>query len=562
MSTRFLFLARTSTDEMQDHESSLAWQKARAEQVIAGHGDIVDVVHDVGMSRSVPWKRRPGAANVLDRVRAGHADFDAIVVGEVARAFGSPEQAFTVLPLLTHYGIKFWAPELGGVYDPAGEASEILLGAFVGASRSERQRIKIRVKTAMIEQAKDGRFLGGRPPFGYQLADAGEHPNPAKRKIGQRLHRLDVHPETAPIVQYMFSMYVTEGMGARAISQRLTDEGIPSPSAWDPERNPHRQGSKGVWSRGAVAAILKNPKYTGRSPWGKTKGEDRLLDPEDVSMGSQRVSQHAPEEDWVWATEPTHEAIIDMETFTKAERIRLGGSRVRGKGMTKRTKNTYLLRGMVWCATCADHGRQRRLEATTISGRPLYRCRLSGVDYARHPSLDGEHPTTAAVGEARVVRAVDAWIAGLFDEEQREATIDRLLEASNSPDSGLAERQARAERQLVDAEERMTNLRQAIEQGADASLVTEWLADAKKDRDAARKAVAAAKPAAAMSRDTVSELVGSLEAVASKLAGATAAQRQKLYAAMGLRVDFTPGASTVKLRVAPASAGAGVEDGT
>ena len=42
------------------------------------------------------------------------------------------------------------------------------------------------------------------------------------------------------------------------------------------------------------------------------------------------------------------------------------------------------------------------------------------------------------------------------------------------------------------------------------------------------------------------------------LAGATAAQRQKLYAAMGLRVDFTPGVSTVKLQVAPDSAGGGV----
>ena len=46
------------------------------------------------------------------------------------------------------------------------------------------------------------------------------------------------------------------------------------------------------------------------------------------------------------------------------------------------------------------------------------------------------------------------------------------------------------------------------------------------------------------------------------LPGATAAQRQKLYAAMVLRVDFTPGVSTVKLQVAPDSAGGGVGGGT
>ena len=46
----------------------------------------------------------------------------------------------------------------------------------------------------------------------------------------------------------------------------------------------------------------------------------------------------------------------------------------------------------------------------------------------------------------------------------------------------------------------MTNLRSAIEQGADVSLVNEWLADAEKDRDAARRALAEAEPAAWSSR--------------------------------------------------------------
>ncbi len=46
-------------------------------------------------------------------------------------------------------------------------------------SKGERNRIKIRVRSAMASQAvTEGRFLGGRPPYGYRLADAGPHPNP------------------------------------------------------------------------------------------------------------------------------------------------------------------------------------------------------------------------------------------------------------------------------------------------------------------------------------------------------------------------------------------------
>jgi len=43
-------------------------------------------------------------------------------------------------------------------------------------SKGERNRIKIRVKAATGAQAKDeSRFLGGRPPYGYLIADARPH---------------------------------------------------------------------------------------------------------------------------------------------------------------------------------------------------------------------------------------------------------------------------------------------------------------------------------------------------------------------------------------------------
>jgi hypothetical protein len=46
----------------------------------------------------------------------------------------------------------------------------------------------------------EGRFLGGRPPYGYRLVDAGLHPHPDKAALGVRLHRLDVDPQTGPVV--------------------------------------------------------------------------------------------------------------------------------------------------------------------------------------------------------------------------------------------------------------------------------------------------------------------------------------------------------------------------
>ena len=59
-----------------------------------------------------------------------------------------------------------------------------------GRSKGERNRVKIRVRTAMAAQAQiEGRFLGGRPPYRYTLADARPHPTrearaPVRRASG------------------------------------------------------------------------------------------------------------------------------------------------------------------------------------------------------------------------------------------------------------------------------------------------------------------------------------------------------------------------------------------
>jgi hypothetical protein len=75
----------------------------------------------------------------------------------------------------------------------------------------------------------EGRFLGGPPPYGYRLADAGPHPNPAKAADGKRLHRLEPDPVTASVVARIFARYLS-GVGIFTIAELLTRDGIPSPS--------------------------------------------------------------------------------------------------------------------------------------------------------------------------------------------------------------------------------------------------------------------------------------------------------------------------------------------
>lgn len=186
--------------------------------------------------------------------------FDAVVIGEPHRVFCGNQYGLT-FPLFEHYGVPLWVPEVGGPIDPDNEAHDLVMSVFGGMSKGERNRIKIRVRTAMSTQAKiEGRFLGGRPPYGYQLVDAGPHPNPAKAADGKRLHALAPNPQTADVVRRIFAEYLA-GKGLKAIAEALTSDGVPSPSAYDPARNRHRCGIAWAWT--AVAAIRNCARSTG-----------------------------------------------------------------------------------------------------------------------------------------------------------------------------------------------------------------------------------------------------------------------------------------------------------
>jgi DNA invertase Pin-like site-specific DNA recombinase len=141
---------------------------------------------DIEQSRSLPWKRRPEASQLLQLLRSPHRGFEAVVLGEPQRAFYGAQFALT-FPLFEHYGVELWVPEVGGLVDPGSEAHDIVMTLFGGMSKGERSRIRTRVRNAMAAQAAtEGRFLGGRPPYGYRLAEAGPHPNPGKAALASR----------------------------------------------------------------------------------------------------------------------------------------------------------------------------------------------------------------------------------------------------------------------------------------------------------------------------------------------------------------------------------------
>jgi DNA invertase Pin-like site-specific DNA recombinase len=265
---RFGFYGRTSTVEFQDPVTSRAWQREMAEVVIAGRGVITTEFFDVGCSRRVPWDQQTEAAALLEQARSADRQFDAVVVGEFERAF-TERQFEQVAGMLRRFGVRVWLPEAGGPVELDDPAHQVLMRVLAAQSQREVVRARHRTLAAMTAQTvEQGRFLGGRPPYGYRLADACPHPNRAHAQWGRRLHRLDPDPVAAPHVRWMFAQRLA-GCSVAGIARELNERGVPCPSAADPGRNRHRSGAG--WNLRSVAVILANPRYTGRQVWSRQR---------------------------------------------------------------------------------------------------------------------------------------------------------------------------------------------------------------------------------------------------------------------------------------------------
>jgi site-specific DNA recombinase len=285
---RFVFYGRVSTEDWQDPVTSRARQREQAEALVRGHGMIVAELFDVGESRTVAWARRPQAAALVAQLADPDRRWDAVVIGEYERAFYGSQYG-AMAPLFEHYGVQLWMPEAGGRVDYASEHDEKAMTVLGLSSKREVTRTSIRVRTAMAAQTREqGRYLGGRPPYGYRLADAGPHPNKAHAAWGRRAHRLDPHPATAHVVRWMFAQRLA-GHSAARIARALNEAGVPCPSAADPARNPHRTAAG--WMLGTVTTILSNPRYTGRQVWNRQRSDTELADPGNVTLGHKSVQR-------------------------------------------------------------------------------------------------------------------------------------------------------------------------------------------------------------------------------------------------------------------------------
>ena len=113
-----------------------------------------------------------------------------------------------------------------------------------------------------------------------------------------------------------------------------------------------------------MAAILANPRYTGRQVWNRQRTDFDLAGPANTSLGHRQVQRWNLPEGWVISKHPAHAALVSEADFIAAQ------DAAAPRGPAGPAARRYLLAGLLACRRCG-----RRLESAWSNGKPAYRCR-------------------------------------------------------------------------------------------------------------------------------------------------------------------------------------------
>ncbi len=188
--------------------------------------------------------------------------------------------------------------------------------------------ISKKIKSSLHSRMKDGLYVSGRCPFGYQ-------------KDPTNKNHLVINEEQAGVVKMIFNLAL-KGNTYHYIAQYLTDKKIKTPASyynyvWNTKcinTNCISQ-EHWVWADTTIKAILTNRIYAGDAVQGKTKK---------INYKLKKTVKNNPN-DYI-VVENTHEAIIDRETFNYVQTLLPKNVKRPEK------KRFYLLDGLLYCGDC------------------------------------------------------------------------------------------------------------------------------------------------------------------------------------------------------------------
>lgn len=242
---------------------------------------------------------RPALKRLMEDLEAG--TIEVVVVYKVDRLSRSLLDFARLLEVFERQRVAFVS--VTQQFNTAQSLGRLVLNMLLSFAQFEREMIAERTRDKMHAARKKGKWIGGCPPLGYDVAPGGGS--------------LVVNEEEAAQVRAIFELYLHERSLMRVVEQ-LNGRGWRTKS-WLTKAGKQHQGAR--WEKASVRKVLTSVTYVGKVGFGGTLYEGE------------------------------HAGIVQPDAFARVQEM-LGT----GKRDTTRTgnKHGFLLRGLVHCTACGS----------------------------------------------------------------------------------------------------------------------------------------------------------------------------------------------------------------
>ena len=269
--------------------------------------ELTHIYKDDGVTGTLPIDERPAGIELLKDAK--DSKFTLLLVFKLDRLGRATRVILNAVHELDSLGVK--VRSMTEPFDTSDASGRFLLTILAGVADLERSNILQRMELGATRAAKQGKYMGGLPPYGYTVDNEG-YLIPNTEPIG------DTGMTEVDVVRMIYNLCV-EGNSTLQITERLIAMGIPSfCSSRDVGK---RTNKSSKWRPTTVYRIIKSTTYKGTNYYGKNRDST--------------ISRSVP-------------PIVSDEVWQQAQEV-LTSNKVRIKGNVKRH---YLLRGLLKCAHC------------------------------------------------------------------------------------------------------------------------------------------------------------------------------------------------------------------
>ena len=314
--TKVYIYTRVST-VMQIDGYSLDAQRTRM-KAYADFNDfeIAGEYEDAGKSgKSI--EGRDEFSRMMEDIKTGKDGVSYVLVFKLSRFGRNAADVLSTLQTMQDFGVNLICVEDG--IDSSKDAGKLMISVLSAVAEIERENIRVQTMEGRMQKAREGKWNGGFPPYGYKLVSG----------------MLEINEEEAVAIRTIYDQYVNTEIGANGLAKYLEEHGI--------HKIPRHNGKNPLFDAALIRKIIKNPVYCGKIAYGRRKTE---------KVHGTRNDYKLVEQDDYLVVDGLHEAIVSEELWNRAQVKALAQAKKYEHAHKAKDTRTHLLSGLVKCPVC------------------------------------------------------------------------------------------------------------------------------------------------------------------------------------------------------------------